>query len=62
MVALQEIQDSGGEPHFFVKSGTWVFGLSSHLWWIVESRVLEKIASILGFIDIHLHIIGVTNG
>lgn len=39
LVALQEIQDSGGEPHFFVKSGTWVFGLSSHLWWIVDCGI-----------------------
>lgn len=57
MVALlQELLDSGGEPHFFVEGCTSVFVLNICLLWIVKSQVLEKITSTLGFIDIHLHI------
>lgn len=64
LVALQEIHDSGGEPHFLLRvvHGYLYSAVAYGELWIVESRVLEKIASILGFIDIHLHIIGVTNG
>lgn len=60
MALLQELLDSGGEPFFFfllrVVHGYLFSTVACGESWIVESRVLEKIAAILGFIDIHLHI------
>lgn len=56
MVALlEDLLDSGGEPLFLLRV---VYGylystVAYGELWIVESWVVEKIASILGFIGIH---------